>query len=843
MKQMLVTLFAGIATLPVLAFEWTVQFTGKELLEQKPPVVMVGDAANATPAEDGGVSVRSSNGETVDFRIPLEMYNSDGVTIEVVAKVEKATGNFFGWPGLSVFVIDDYRAENFLIRPGSVVARQALLQASIPNPRAFHTYRFTVKDDDFRVYVDGKLVINGLGFFLSGRHELPVYDLKGDNNYRTVTIGAGLRNQSSEGVFRRVSISTAGAFVPDGTPEQFSGDVVGEKITIPDNQAISKRIEEKLNEWDPEVPELGGDVEAPVLFDDEHAMIWVQHAGTKVFREDFPLGLELDPELSFTLAANEQESVQLVVRPNEAPLKNISWIFSDLSSEEGGAISADCFRVNPVGYIKVMPVPSVTRINSKWTLIGKQGYWPDPLLPLDSFTAEHPINYPIWISLTVPAGTSPGIYKGEMTLTADGMEKRTIAIKATVFDFELPKSPSIKVSYTFLPHFGSSHVDEQVVKGFYDALIRHRGSPSTVWPYPKVELRDGVVTVDREGSKLWEENARWLIEEKGVNNFFFPYVSPVHHFLEYDEARRRTVTFLGVPMYEDDAETFTEEFKSVFQQYLVEMSEYLEDLGWLDKFNHLFSMNEPAVTDVPRRFDIIARFCDLVHEVRPDLDVSVNMAIIVGPPEIDKLVGKVSIWRENAFDTEALEARRADGDEIWFYWNRSDFIDSDAMRMRANGWIMWEKQIEGHYFDNLMNRQFNAAGWDVPGQVFLGRQMWGNGQLVYANETLDGFVESTRWEVLLDGYEDYEYFKILSDRIEQTLASATASEEKKALANEARAYLEHLSTTLVPVYDFTRTGPYTSPRVIVEESDYETDPGVILEGRKRVAGYIEQLGE
>lgn len=840
---MLMIMMTGALLLRANAFEWTVQFSGKDLLQQTSPITQIGKKENAVPADSESVKISAGGGTTVGFRIPLEMYNRDGVTVEVVAKAEKAGGDFFGWPGLSVFLIDDYRAENLLIRPGSVLARQALLQAQVSNEGGFHTYRLTAKEDDFRVYVDGKMVLNGPGRYLSGRHELPVYDLKGDNNYRTVTVGAGTPNQTSLGLLKKVSVCTAGAFAPDGTPETFSGDLMGKKVTIPTNKVISRKIEDKLNGWDPQAPKIGGEVNAPVLFDDENVMIWSQRSGTKVFREDVPVGGQTDPKLTFSLAANEMEAMQLVLRPKDTPLRNISWSVGDLTSADGVKISADCFRINSVGYIRVTPVPSVTRINSKWTLIGKLGYWPDPLLPRTEFTAEHPINYPIWVSLNAPLGTPPGTYRGTMTLSAEGMDPKTIQIAATVFDFEIPESPSIKVSYTFLPHFGSSHVDEDVVKNYYSELIRHRGSPSCVWPYPKVELRDGKVSVDREASKLWEKNARWLIEEKGVNNFFFPYVSPVHHFLEYREDRRKTVTFLGVRIFEDDARTFTAEFKSVFQQYLVQMSKYLEDLGWLDKFNHLFSMNEPAVTDVPRRFDIISEYCDLVHEVRPDLKVSVNMAIIVGPPEIDKLIGKISIWRENAFDTEALDARRAAGDEVWFYWNRSDFIDSDAMRVRANGWIMWNKQVEGHYFDNLMNRAFNAQGWDDPGQVFLGRQMWGNGQLVYANETLDGFVISTRWENLLDGYEDYEYFKLLSDRAQKVLNSETASAAKKQLAQEAETYLNNLSDKLVPVYDFKRTGPYTSPRVIEEKSDYEKDPNVIEEGRAKVAQYIQQLGE
>ncbi len=843
MKWMLVTLLAGASALPVSAFEWTAQFTGKDLFEQVSPVVLVGDKENVELTDGDAVKVQAGDRKTVAFRIPLQMYNRDGVTVEVVAKPEKSSGHFYAWPGLSVFLIDDHSAENLLIRPGSVMARQALLKAPVPNDGKFHTYRLTAKDDNFRVYVDGKMVINGPGMYLGGRHELPVYDLFNDNSYRTVTVGAGLPRQDSRGVFKQVSICTEGAFAPDGTPDSFSGSMIGTKIDIPKNVGITRRIEEKLNGWDVETPQIGGEVDAPVFFDDEQVTIWTQKSGIKIFREDVPVGATTALELDFSLAANEQESTQLILRPKEVPLKNISWSFSDLTADDGATIGSDNYRVNPVGYIKVMPVPTVTRINSKWVLIGKQGYWPDPLLPLETFTAEHPINYPIWISLTAPLGTPPGVYHGTMTLAADDMEARTIDITATVYDFEIPESPSIKVSYTFLPHYGSSHVDEEVVKGYYNALIRHRGSPSAVWPYPKVELRDGKVTVDREGSKLWEQNARWLIEEKGVNNFFFPYVSPVHHFLEYDHERRKKVTFLGVPMYEDDGVTFTPEFKSAFQQYIVQMSEYLEELGWLDEFNHLFSMNEPAVTDVPRRYDIIANYCDLVHEVRPDLNVSVNMAIIVGPPEIDKLYDKISIWRENAFDTEALDARRAAGDEIWFYWNRSDFIDSDAMRVRANGWIMWNKQIEGQYYDTRMDRSFNAQGWDVPGWVFLGRQMWGNGQLIYINETMDGFVESIRWEMVLDGYEDYEYFKLLNDRIEATLASETAPAEQRALAEEARVYLDNLSDTLVPVYNFTRTGAYTSPRVIFEESDYEEDPNVIYEGREKVAWYIQQLGE
>lgn len=824
-------------------FEWTAQFSGKDLLQQVSPVVLEGAEDHAEMDGSESVKVHAANGETVGFRIPIDMYNRDGITVEVVAKAEEAAGSFFGWPGLSVFLIDDHCSENMLIRPGSVLAKQALLEAAVPNDGEFHTYRLTAREDNFRIYVDGDLVISGPGLYLGGRHELPVYDVNNDNHYRSVTVGAGTRNQTSLGLFQKISICTAGAYAPDGTKELFPDVMKGRRVTVPKDDVISQKIADKLNAWDSLVPKLGGDVDAPVFFDDDEVLIWAQNSGTKVFREDVPVGGQTDPALTFSLAANEAEAVQLVLHPKEVPLQNISWTCSDLTTEDGAIISADCFRINPVGYIEVAPVPTIARINSEWELVGQQGYWPDPLLPLDTFTAEHPVNYPIWISLNVPSGTSAGDYRGTMTLSAGGMDSKTVQIAATVYDFEIPQSPSIKVSYTFLPHWGSSHVDEEVVTNYYSELIRHRGSPSSVWPYPKVELRNGIVSVDREGSKLWEQNSRWLIEEKGVNNFFFPYVSPVHHFLEADEARRSAVRFLDVPMYEDDAFTFTEEFKSVFRQYIVQMSAYLDNLGWLDQFNHLFSLNEPAVTDVSRRFDIISNYCDLVHQVRPDLKVGVGMAIIVGQPEIDKLIGKISIWRENLFDTDALNERRAAGDQVWFYRNRHDYIDTDAMSLRADGWIMWNKQIEGYYFDNLMCRSFNAQGWDTPGFVFLGYQTWGAGQLVYVNETHDGFIKSLRWDLLLDGYEDYEYFKLLDDRIQTVRSSVTASIDKKQLASEAEAYLSTLSDQLVPVYNFSKAGPYTSPQDVVEESEYEKDPAVINEGRTEVARYIQLLGE
>jgi len=94
----------------------------------------------------------------------------------------------------------------------------------------------------------------------------------------------------------------------------------------------------------------------------------------------------------------------------------------------------------------------------------------------------------------------------------------------------------------------------------------------------------------------------------------------------------------------------------------------------------------------------------------------------------------------------------------------------------------------------------------------------GDGFLVYPGP--DGPVDSIRWEIIRDGIEDYDYLRILTDRINKVQAAGV----NQALLEKARQSLNFKA--LVPdLVAFSR------------------DPKVLYDKRDEIARMIVELGK
>lgn len=140
--------------------------------------------------------------------------------------------------------------------------------------------------------------------------------------------------------------------------------------------------------------------------------------------------------VSLKLAANERESVQLVVAPNE-PLTNVVVSVGELTSGSS-KIGAEHIEVRRVEYV------SVTEASDKY---GVEALWPDPLLPQregDILVAGE--NHPYWITVHAPAGTKPGIYRGKLVVRGDGVVLES-TLSAEVYGFELPAKSTCETAF------------------------------------------------------------------------------------------------------------------------------------------------------------------------------------------------------------------------------------------------------------------------------------------------------------------------------------------------------------------------------------------------------------
>lgn len=159
--------------------------------------------------------------------------------------------------------------------------------------------------------------------------------------------------------------------------------------------------------------------------------------GTYKVSQERPAPTKLVPQVRLAAARNEYEPVQIVLRPT-APVARMWAEMSDMTGPGGSRIPRSAFSVKLVEYLYVTHPTDESSC---------PGWWPDPLPPLKEPCAlEKGRNYPLWLTVKVPAQARPGRYYGQLTLRLDE-EVRAIPIVLQVYDFTMPARSHLKTAW------------------------------------------------------------------------------------------------------------------------------------------------------------------------------------------------------------------------------------------------------------------------------------------------------------------------------------------------------------------------------------------------------------
>ncbi|MBQ6287597.1 MAG: DUF4091 domain-containing protein [Bacteroidales bacterium] len=284
----------------------------------------------------------------------------------------------------------------------------------------------------------------------------------------------------------------------------------------------------------------------------------------------------------------------------------------------------------------------------------------------------------------------------------------------------------------------------------------------------------------------------------------------------------------------------TDEYNRLMQRYLKQMQDALEEAGILGK-EYIYWFDEPGDND----YDFVRETNRMIKEYAPKINTFITEHL-PGHDITDVTDISCSIW--NTVDKGKVEKVRSKGNGYWTYLCTGPkspwitlFIDHDAINMRMWSWGSYAQNLTGLliwetvYWNSpeaspdgiLQNPWEEAMSWSTSYGLIKGkRQPWGNGdgrlfypenrhvgvdKTVYLNEA----VPSYRIELLRDGIEDYEYFKIL-ERL---------SEEKPRKAASAKRLLQIPST------------------IFTDGQHYSKDPQDILKYRRRLAAAIVNLSK
>jgi hypothetical protein len=225
---------------------------------------------------------------------------------------------------------------------------------------------------------------------------------------------------------------------------------------------------------------------------------------------------------------------------------------------------------------------------------------PDALLPWDgSQRPTEKANQPLWLQVTVPAGTAPGTYGGSVVVVADGV-RRAIPLSVAVSPVTLPATNqvagSLLTAVNFSPQSYGAKVTalygvtaDQSLPGLFDFLASYRLSPNN-WGYGNPNSGKGY-TASR---KWWLDKSGQMVSAAGEPSRFSSMWIPVSN------NRWSPSTYVGG--------------RSPFKPqkwcgYLRSVRGFWQKHGWLDSYAYLWGMDEPGAT----RFKVVQQQAKTAH--------------------------------------------------------------------------------------------------------------------------------------------------------------------------------------------------------------------------------------
>lgn len=475
-------------------------------------------------------------------------------------------------------------------------------------------------------------------------------------------------------------------------------------------------------------------------------------------------------------AKNETEPFVLVVKPSQT-------ISLPVTVSGFNGIELELFQVKFV------------TISTASDNLGQTGPYPDPIIPVKngspiSFTSNE--NTALWITVyadsTVPKGDIAGTVK-----------VGTVSIPIVLHIFNFAISPQLHIhsqmnfSYeAVLNRYGVSGVSIDYWK-YIDIIntffIRHRLTPrNPCWPGGLTSSGgECFIEYDCSNEKLSDADGIWGFEQpsdkyvKGIgfnNGYGFPTFQAITFKNNDASADQRPPQFCGTQLSSSDwyiGNNSQTSYNNKWFSYLNTIQNYLKDRSLIDKA-YYYLANEPQDQ---ADYDAVAWYTQEIKKRAPALQLMVSeqpRSEIFNNPVYTS--AKVDIWLPvlNDYDPAVAWEREANYHErTWIYFlhgTRPPYfnpitIDHPGIESKLCGWFLWKYRIKGIAYYSMNDWSKNP--WTTPlnaghnGDLFMLYPPSENNTPVTFGATEHRLTTSQRFELVRDGFEDFEYLYILNN--------------------------------------------------------------------------------
>ncbi len=512
----------------------------------------------------------------------------------------------------------------------------------------------------------------------------------------------------------------------------------------------------------------------------------------KISRDEYPVQSRFAAKAAVSLARNERESLQVVLRSNK-PLNNVRVQVSDLKNTAGAhIIPAGNLKIYTVGYVKplspVYPVEPLT-------------WYPDPLIDfLADFTLDAGVWQPVWLDIFADGKTAPGTYAGTISIHSAEQPVLEIPLEVNVWNFALSEQntlptvishPTYSIRNYYAALWGKPEAGTEASRYFdgkiaYDQLSEAGRKLVDIELAAELELLQCRITPTpiyntRRPVNL-QDVRRW--HAHGGKSFNLWYINPVN--VKAGEpypawGAQRAREFLGALVPE------------------------LSEAGFLkDAFIYCFDeIKEDG-------FFAAKSILEKVKEINPDIPL-VTTALDPTFGKASGLEDVIDVWcpGEKVYweNQERIREVRRNGKKVWYYTcmyrKGMNFLleaTGSAPRLLV-GLAQFKFESDGFLYYNTCNwkgKQIVDRGPLTTHKARSYQAYNGDGLLLYPGT--QGALPSIRLKNIRDGFEDLEYWFLLK-QLKDTNTSLDAADQL-----ELEALLQIKPETVESFERFDATG-------------------------------------
>ena len=421
--------------------------------------------------------------------------------------------------------------------------------------------------------------------------------------------------------------------------------------------------------------------------------VWAVNDGEKVERDALASPLKArnsawdGKTIALSAARNEIVAFQLMVETDEKGIAALSATLPELRGPDGAIVYASpapdptLYAGRPIQLFSVHYLNVTKETHADWAWKpgspaaprDPTGWKPVVLVPENARTGrggfplrvEANRNQALWVEIYTGRDRSAGIYRGTVTVTADG-QKHTLPLELEVFDFALPDENSLRAMVYYEPDQPMLYQGRNLDPAYH--RFAHRQRVELVHAYDEAQVTAALGRF--EGRDFTKANG-YEGPGDGIGNSIVPpsFYGPGRAYEERASAWAASDAWMAfLARTVPGALTFL----------------YLPDEPYPDEYPHVRKLAE---------------------NLHANPGPGGRLPTFVTKSIIPELQGAIDIWcvPPQAYDIAAADAQRKQGRRVWFYnggrpQGPTLLIDAPATDARVVAWAAFKHDVDLYFF-------------------------------------------------------------------------------------------------------------------------------------------------